>query len=154
MSQKPSLFLTMIRSFFFLVLLVKRSSKCLSPLKSPLPWKISGWVPALRHYSFYKTLYLKCLTVFWIHLCLDNYSVIWTVTLSCVLYQTWSYMQNMCIQILSMHIQYIEALFRHIQHSLQPSHIHNLAIFGALVYLELDGYSKPCETLDIFRTLL
>ena len=138
MSQKPSLFLTMIRSFFFLVLLVKRLSKCLSSLKSPLPWKISGWVPALRHYSFYKTLYLKCLTVFWIHLCLDNYLVICTVTLSYVLHQTWSYMQNMCIQILSMHIQYIEALFRLIQaysalfvtltYS-QPYHIRSFGIF-------------------------
>ena len=57
-------------------------------------------------------------------------------------------------------------LFRHIQHSVQPSHIHNLAIFWALAYLEPEAYLKPCETLtrhiqnpiighysDIFRTL-
>ena len=38
-------------------------------------------------------------------------------------------------------------LFRHIQHPVQPSHIHNLAIFWALAYLEPEAYLKPCEML-------
>ena len=38
-------------------------------------------------------------------------------------------------------------LFRHIQHPLQSSNIHNLAIFWGLAYLEREVYLKPCETL-------
>ena len=38
-------------------------------------------------------------------------------------------------------------LFSHIQHPVQPSHIHNLAIFWALAYLESKAYLKPCELL-------
>ena len=34
-------------------------------MKPPLPQKISGCAPALRHYSFCTVLHLKCLTVFW-----------------------------------------------------------------------------------------
>ena len=37
--------------------------------------------------------------------------------------------------------------FRHIQHPVQPSHMHILAIFWALAYLELEAYLKSCETL-------
>ena len=48
--------------------------------KSLLPWKVSGRVPALRCFSFCKTLHLHCLTVFWIRLYLDNYLVICTLT--------------------------------------------------------------------------
>ena len=59
-------------------------------MKPSLPWKTSGCVPALRHYSFCKILHLKCLTVFWIPICLDNCSVICTVTLCYVLQQTHS----------------------------------------------------------------
>ena len=54
----------------------------------PLPWKISGYVPALRQYSLYQILYLKCLTLFWIGLCLNDCSVICIVTLSYVLHQS------------------------------------------------------------------
>ena len=35
----------------------------------------------------------------------------------------------------------------YIQHPVEPSHIHNLAIFRSLGYLEPEAYSKPCETL-------
>ena len=38
------------------------------------------------------------------------------------------------------------SLFRYIQHPVEPSHIHNLAIFQALAHLESEAYSKPCET--------
>ena len=55
---------------FFLVLFTKCLSKCSSSTKHLLPRKISGWLPTLRHYSFWKTLHLKCLTVFWICLSL------------------------------------------------------------------------------------
>ena len=51
---------------FFVVLLMKCLLKCSSSMKPPLPWKISGFVSARRHYSFCKTLHRKCLTVFWI----------------------------------------------------------------------------------------
>ena len=48
------------------------SPKCLSKwptsTKLPLLWKISGCALAFRHYSFCKTLHLKCLTVLWISL--------------------------------------------------------------------------------------
>ena len=50
--------------------------------------KITGNASALRHYSFLKTHHPKCLIVFRRRLCLHNCSVIWTVTLCYVLYQT------------------------------------------------------------------
>ena len=34
---------------------------------------IDGYSATLKHYSFCKILHLKCLTVLWIRLCLDNY---------------------------------------------------------------------------------
>ena len=53
---------------FFLVFLTKCLLKCPKPMKPPLPWKVSGWVHALSHYSFCKKLCLKFLAMFWIHL--------------------------------------------------------------------------------------
>ena len=44
-------------------------------------------------------------------------------------------------------IKACSGLFRHIQHQVSPSHIHNLAIFWALAYLQPEAYFKPCETL-------
>ena len=41
----------------------------------PSARKISGCIPALWRYSFFKKLHLKFLTVFWIRFCLDNCSV-------------------------------------------------------------------------------
>ena len=38
-------------------------------------------------------------------------------------------------------------LLRYIQNPVYPLHIHNLAVFWALVYLEPETFSKPCETL-------
>ena len=64
----------------FHVFLMKCLSKCPSSTKSSLSRKISCCTPALRHYSFCKTLHLKFLTVFGIRLCLNNCSVICTVT--------------------------------------------------------------------------
>ena len=69
-------------------------TKCLlkrpSSTTSPLPRKVPDCAPALRHYSFGKTLNLKCLTVFQIGLCLSNCSVIFTVTLCYILQQAHS----------------------------------------------------------------
>ena len=38
-------------------------------------------------------------------------------------------------------------LFRHIQQPVYSWHIHNLAIFWAMAYLEQETYLKPCVTL-------
>ena len=43
-------------------------------------------------------------------------------------------------------LRHYQGIFRHIQHLVQPLHIH-LAIFWALAYLEQNAYLKPCETL-------
>ena len=75
---------------FFLLFFLKYLSKYPSSTKSPLLWKFSDCVPALKHCSFCKTLHLKCLIVFWICFCLDNCSVVCTVTLCYVLHQTHS----------------------------------------------------------------
>ena len=68
---------------FFLVLFTKCLSKCPSSTKHLLPGKISGWVPTLRHYSFCKTLHLKCLTVFWICLSLQLLSNLYSDLMLC-----------------------------------------------------------------------
>ena len=72
--------------------------------------KVFGCVPALRHYSLYKTLHLK-------RLCLNNCSVICTVTLSHVLHQSYSefwHIQNSVYSGIFSHIQAQSALLRHI----------------------------------------
>ena len=99
--------------------------------------------------------------------CFDNCLVICTVTLCYVLHQTYSelwHIQHWYFLGICWHIQSYLAvlkhnhaswdinkaysgLFRHIEHPVEPSHIHNLAIFWALAYLELDAYLKHCETL-------
>ena len=63
---------------FFLVFLTKCSLKCPSSTKSSLSWKISGFMSALRHYSFCKRLHRKCLTVLWTRLCHNQNPVIST----------------------------------------------------------------------------
>ena len=68
--------------FWFLVFSAKCSSKCPCFTKLFLPWKVSGCLSALTHHSFCKTHHLKCLTIFWIHPCLDNCSVVFTVTVT------------------------------------------------------------------------
>ena len=84
---------------------------------SPLPWKIAGWALVLRHCSFCKTTPLKCLTMFWIHLCLNKCSVICSVTLCFILHQThlelWHIQHSVCSDICR-HIQLYSALLRHI----------------------------------------
>ena len=84
---------------FFLVFLKKCLSKCHSSKKPPLPWKISGCSPALRHYLSCRTLHIKCLTKFWIRLCLNNCSVFCTLTLCRTVF-----------------IQVYASIFKHIQH--------------------------------------
>ena len=54
-SKRKNLQNVSLRGLFFLVFLTKRLSKCPSSPKPPLPWKISGCAPALRHYSFCKS---------------------------------------------------------------------------------------------------
>ena len=73
---------------FFLVFLTKRLSNCPSSTKPALPWKIWGCVPALRHFSFCKMLHLKCLTVWWIRLCIDNFFVICRDLKQCTVWDT------------------------------------------------------------------
>ena len=60
----------------------------LVPQKKPCPKNFGLRTPAPGHYYFCKMFYLECLAVFWIGLCLDNCSVICTVTLCYVLHQT------------------------------------------------------------------
>ena len=129
--------------------------------------KTFGCVPAPRLYYFCETLHLKCLTVFWIRLCLDNSSVIYTLTLCYALHQIHSefwHIQNSVYSGIFRHIQGYSALwrhihaywrifkaysglFRHIHHPLQPLYIHNIVIFRALTYLQPEAYSELCETL-------
>ena len=102
---------------FFLVFLTKYLLKCPSSKKPP-PLKNSGGVPALRRYSFCKTLHLKCLTLFWINHCLDNSSFFCTLTLCYVLYQTHSEFWHIESSVYS-------GIFRHIQAYLHVlRHIH------------------------------
>ena len=68
--------------FWFLVFSAKCLSKCPCFTKLFLLWKVSGCLSALTHHSFCKTHHLKCLTIFWIHPCLDNCSVVFTVTVT------------------------------------------------------------------------
>ena len=42
-------------------------------------------------------------------------------------------------------LRHICTLFRHIQHPVKPSLIHNLTIFCAQVYFEWEAYLKPCH---------
>ena len=100
-----------------LFLLTKCLWKCPRSTKPPLPWNIYGCMPALRHYSICKTLHLKSLTVFWICICLNNCSVICTVTLSYALHYTHSefwHIQNSFYSDILMHTQAYSALLRHI----------------------------------------
>ena len=84
------------------------------------------------------------------YVCLDNCPVICTLTLCYVLHQTHSeswHIPNSIYSGTCKHIQAYSSLLRHISHPVQTSHIHNLAIFWALAYLEPEAYSKPCEIL-------
>ena len=107
--------------------------------------------PALKQYSFCKTFHLKCLRVFWICLCLVNYSAIWTVTGCYVLHQThpefWN-IQSYSALLMHIHpyrdtIKAYLGLFRHIQHPVWPSHIHKHAIFWHCIF----------RTKGLFKTL-
>ena len=121
---------------------------------------------APKHSYFCKTICLKCLTVFWICLCLHNCLLICTVTLCYVLHQTHSeywHIQNSIYSGIFKRIQEYLALLRHfhsdggivktnsglfryIQHSLLLLYINNLALFRVLAYLEQEAISKVCET--------
>ena len=131
--------------------------------KSPLSRIISGCTPALSYYSFCKMLHLKCLTVFGIRLCLDNCSVICTVTLCRIMaYSALCFFRQPCPQrIFSCHIlslrifrtgslfktpwnvdqAYSEpchrALYSHIQNLLQRLHAQKLGKLGILEFRTL-----------------
>ena len=121
------------------------------------------------------------MTVFWIHLCLDNCSAICTVVLCYVLHQTHSefwYIQHF---IFSWLLRHIETLSRHIQaysvtcvtlaysqpcHILTPGMLRAGSLFKTLwnvdqTYLEpyhrilfshIQAYSEPCTTLAYTET--
>ena len=141
---------------FFLVFLTKRSSKCLIPWNFP---KISGCAPVLRHYSFCKTFQLKCLTVFWIRLYLNSWSVTlysnyqWPYAMYCIRHiQNSGIFRYLFIHVYSgifshIHAYWGEALLRYIQTysgifntlsnscifpswESQPCHIPSLGLFG------------------------
>ena len=57
-----------LRRLFFLCLWQNVCRSALVPQNLSCPEKCCGSAPAIRNYSFCKTLYLKCLTVFWIRL--------------------------------------------------------------------------------------
>ena len=132
-----------------------------------VPWNLLSSYEKC-HCPFCKMLYLKCLTVFWICLCLNNCSVVCTVTLCYVLHQTHSefwHIQNYVYSGISRHIQRYSALLRHIHvywdimntyslpcvtltysqpcHILSPDIFRTRGIFEALTYLEPEAYSKP-----------
>ena len=150
---------------FFLVFLTKRSSKCLIPRTSPVP-KISGCAPVLRHYSFCKTFQLKCLTVFWIRLYLNSWSVTlysnyqWPYAMYCIRHiQNSGIFRYLFIHVYSGIFNHIHAywgiakvysdLFRDIQHTQQLLHIPKLGI-PTLSYSKpwliwnRKAYLKPC----------
>ena len=82
-------------------------------------------------------LHLKCLTVFWIRICLDNCSVICTMTLCYALYQTHSefwHIQHSVFSGICRHIQLYSALLRHID------------AFHAYWHIIM-AYSASCVTL-------
>ena len=99
----------------------------------PLLWKIYGYAPALRYYSFCKTLYLKHFIVIWIRLCLDNCSVICVVTLCYVLHQT------RCMQAYSSIFSIIKAYSCILRHYW-------------IVFRLIKAYLAPCVTLTYSQT--
>ena len=110
-----------------------------------LPWKFSGRPPALRHYCFRKTLHLKCSTVFWIRLCLDNCSVICTVTLCYVLHQAYSEFRH----IQHCYFRYMSAysmIFR-----VFKTYSHTLRHYSGILRI-IQAYSALCNPC-IFTTL-
>ena len=77
---------------------------------------MSGSILALSWYSFCKTLHLKCLTVFWIRLCLNHSSLICTVTFCYVLDQLHSkfwHIQHSGFSVIYRRIKRYQALSRH-----------------------------------------
>ena len=85
---------------------------------------------SIWHESFYKTLHHKLLTVFWIHLCLDNCSVVSTVcfrhiqtsdifTILIICKEMWE--ANSYLVGILRHIQAYSALLRPIKAYLVPS---------------------------------
>ena len=109
-----------------------------------------GCLPALSHYSFWKMLYLKCLTVFWIPFCLHNCSLIFTVTLCYVLQQThlefW-HIQSTVYSGIRRYIQEYSALLMHI-------YVYWGIIKAYSAPRVTLAYSKPCHiwSLGIFIT--
>ena len=132
----------------FLLFLTKCLSALIPRLPSPPPPALKNfWLRAsLIHYSFCKTLHLKCLTVLWIGLCPGNCSVISKMT---VLHQThpefWHIRHCVCFRymlgytaLLRCTFMHIETLLRHIQaYSGIFSTLCNPDIFTTLPYSTL-----------------
>ena len=116
--------------------LTKCLSKCSSSTKPTLPRKISDGATALMHYSFCKTLRLKCLTVFWMRLCLN----------SC-------YIQNSAYSDICRYIQTYSASLRHI-HAYWDIKVYS-APSVTLAYLQPCGIPSPSifRTGGIFKTI-
>ena len=125
-----------------------------------LALRISGCAPALRHISLCKTLHYKCSTVFWIRLCLDNYSVICTVTID-ALYCIRHIQNSVFSEIWRIfnYIQRYEGIFTHIKTLLRYIHIQTYSgIFSTLWNLRIFvtlPYSEPWHILNwgLFKTL-
>ena len=111
--------------------------------KHPCPEKFL--IPHLhqRITYFAKKFHFKCLTMFSIRLCLDNCSLICTVTFCYILHRTHSefyHIQHSALSGLCWHIQSYSALLRHTQ--------------GYSAPYETLAYSQPCHILStsIFKT--
>ena len=99
-------------------------------------------MPAPRHCSFCKMLHLKCLTVFWIHLCLDNCSIFCTVTLCYVLHQTHSQFWHIQNRFFFRCLQEYSSIFSTIK---SYSHIFSRHIQAYSAPCVTLAYSKPCH---------
>ena len=118
--MKESLGEKKIKLFLYgpFLFLTKFLSKCPSSIKFPISLKNSPGTPVLRHYSFCKWLHIRCLTVLWMLLFLDNCSVICTEVWWYVLHQIHSELWHVWNSVYSgiyKHIQAYSRLLRHIQ---------------------------------------
>ena len=101
--------------FLFLMKCLVKCPSSTNPYPPTLPWKFSGCTPALTHYSFRKTLHLKCLTVLWISVSITAQYC--KVTLWYVQHQIHSefcHIQHSAFLGICWYIQSYSALSRHI----------------------------------------
>ena len=111
------------------------------------------WLRTCNHETFFfcKTLYLKCLHS-------DHMLCNASDTFKILAYSAFCFFRCIHIQSYSELLGHIHAywdivkaysgIFSYIQHTVQNSHIRNLAIFWALAYLELGAYLKSLRNVD------